>query len=333
MTAFASRALRRRTLLAALGGAFTLAGAAHAQAPAPAFPSQPIRIVVPFSTGGTTDLLARLVAEGLRTRLGQNVIVENKAGAGGNIGAAEVARAAPDGHTLLMATPGPLAINQYAYASTGFDAEKQFTAVANVALVPNVLMASTKSGLKTVPELIARAKAAPGKLNYGSAGNGSSSHLAVELLKSLAGVELQHIPYKGVAPAMTDLLAGQIEVMVDNLPTAMPMIESGKVVALGVTVAERVPTLPNVPPIAQTLPGYEVGSWFGLVAPTGTPPAAIRRIAGALDDFLKQPETRAAIAKMGAVPDGGSPEKFAALIKSEQAKFRDIVRRAKIRVE
>lgn len=321
---------RRATLLAAV--AFAAATAAL-PASAQEFPSQPIRLVVPFATGGTTDLLARLVAEGLRARLGQQVVVENKAGAGGNIGAADVARSKPDGHTLLMATPGPLAINQYAYASTGYDAEKQLVAVANVAMVPNVLMASPKSGIKSMADLLARAKAQPGKLNYGSAGNGSSSHLAMELLKAQGQVNLTHIPYKGVAPAMTDLLAGQIDVMFDNLPTAMPMIESGKVVPLGVSVSERVGALLQVPTIAQTLPGFEVGSWFGLVAPAGTPQPAIRKIAAALDDFLQQPATRAAIAKMGATPVGGTPEQFAALIKSEQAKFKGIVQRAGIRIE
>lgn len=297
------------------------------------YPTKTIRIVVPFSAGGTTDILARLVAEGLRARLGQPVVVDNKAGAGGNIGAAEVARSAPDGYTLLLATPGPLAINKYAYANTGYDAEKQFIAVSNIAMVPNVLLASTQSGLKTVPELLARAKAAPGKLNYGSAGTGSTSHLAGELLKNSGKVSITHIPYRGVAPAMNDLMAGQIELMIDNLPTAMPMIEAGKVVALGVTVKDRVTTLPNVPAIADTLPGYEVGSWFGLVAPAGTPSPVINKLANALDDFLKQDSTRARIAKMGAIPDGGSPEKFTVLIKAEQTKFREIVKRANIRVE
>lgn len=297
------------------------------------YPSQPIRIVVPFAPGGTTDLLARLVADGLRARLGQTVVVDNKAGAGGNLGAAEVARAAPNGYTLLLATPGTLAINQYAYANTGYDAEKQFVAVSNIAMVPNVLLASTQSGIKSVADVIARAKAAPGKLNYGSAGMGSTSHLAGELLKSSAMVSITHIPYRGTAPAMSDLMAGNIELLIDNLPTAMPMIESGRVVPIGVTVRERVSTLPNVPAIADLLPGYEVGSWFGVVAPTGTPPAVIKKLADAMDAFLKQDSTKEKIAKMGAIPDGGSSEKFGALIKGEQAKFREIVQRAHIRVE
>lgn len=211
-------------------------------------------------------------------------------------------------YTLLLATPGPLAINKYAYANTGYDAEKQFTAVSNIAMVPNVLLASTQSGLKTIPDLLNRAKAAPGKLNYGSAGMGSTSHLAGELFKSSGKVSITHIPYRGIAPAMNDLMAGQIELLIDNLPTAMPMIEAGKVVALGVTVKDRVATLPNVPAIADTLPGYEVGSWFGLVAPAGTPAPVIQKLARALDDFLKQDSTKARIAKMGLFPTAVHPK-------------------------
>ncbi len=330
MTTSASTRVLRRSVL-------TLACAATALACLPVaaqdFPTQPIRIVVPFTPGGTTDLLARLVAEGLRQRLGQTVVVDNKAGAGGNIGSAEVARAKPDGYTLLMATPGPLAINQYTYASTGFDAEKQLVAVSNVAMVPNVLVASPQSGIKTLADLLARAKAAPGKLNYASAGMGSTSHLAGELVKSMGKVSMTHIPYRGVAPAMADVAAGQIDVMFDNLPTAIQLIEAGKVVPLGVSVKNRVPTLPNVPAISEVLPGYEVGSWFGIVAPAGTPEPVLRKLAGAIADFVKQADTRERIAKMGATADGSTPEAFTALIKSEQVKFKEIVQRANIKVE
>lgn len=297
------------------------------------YPARAIRIVVPFAAGGTSDMLARLVARGLGTGLGQAVLVENKAGAGGNLAAAEVARSAANGYTLLLATPGPLAINQYAYANPGYGAQKQFVAVSGIAMVPNVLLASSQSGLKTVADVLATARAAPGKLNYASAGMGSTSHLAGELFKSSGKVAITHIPYRGMAPAMNDLVAGQIELLIDNLPTAMPMIDAGKVVALGVTAKNPVAALPGVPPIAAVLPGYELQSWFGLVAPAGTPAAAIAKLAGALDDFLKQDETRAGIAKMGTIPDGGSPERFAALIQAEQARFRALVKRANIHVE
>jgi len=330
MTTSSPTRAQRRSLL---GLACAAAALACLPVAAQDFPTQPIRIVVPFTPGGTTDLLARLVAEGLRQRLGQTVVVDNKAGAGGNIGSAEVARAKPDGYTLLMATPGPLAINQYTYANTGFDAERQLIAVSNVAMVPNVLVASPQSGIRSMADLLARAKASPGKLNYASAGMGSTSHLAGELVKSMGKVSMTHIPYRGVAPAMADVAAGQIDVMFDNLPTAIQLIEAGKVVPLGVSVKSRVPALPNVPAITEALPGYEVGSWFGIVAPAGTPEPVVRKIAAAIADFVKQDATRERIAKMGATADGSTPEAFTALIRSEQAKFKEIVQRANIKVE
>lgn len=318
---------RRSALL--LGVALVAAGVAPS-ALAQDYPSQPIRLVVPFAAGGTTDLLARLIAEGLHGRLGQTVVVDNKAGAGANIGTADVARAKPDGHTLLMATPGPLAINQYVYANPGFDAEKQLTGVSLVAIVPNVLLASPKSGIKTMADLLAQAKASPGRLNYGSAGNGATSHLAGELVKSMAHVSMTHIPYRGVAPAMNDLIAGQIDVMFDNLPTAMPMIESGKVIPLGVTTLQRVPTLPNVPPIAERIPGYELNSWFGIVAPAGTPQPVLNRLATEIDGFLKLDSTKDRLTRMGAIPMGGAPADFNRLIRAEQTRFGALVKRAGI---
>ena len=308
-------------------------GTAAAQTAAPSFPNQPIRLIVPFAPGGTTDLLGRLVADGLRDKLGQPVVVENKGGAGGNIGSADVARAAADGYTLLMATPGPMAINQYAYAKMPFDAEKQLMAISNVASVPNVLIASPQSGIQSMADLLARAKAAPGKLTFGSAGIGSTSHLAGELLKQMGQVEMTHVPYKGVAPAKADLLGGQIDVMFDNLPTALPMIESGKVVALGVSVPARVPSIKDVPTIAETLPGYALDSWFGIVAPAGTPAPVARRIAETIAEFVRQPDTRDKIAKMGATPVGSMPDAFAAEVARERTKFKTLVEQAKIRVE
>jgi tripartite-type tricarboxylate transporter receptor subunit TctC len=316
---------RRRSVIAA-----TLATLLFASAFAQGYPSQPIRLVVPFAAGGTTDLLGRLVAEGLHKRLDQAVVVDNKAGAGANIGSAEVARAKPDGHTLLMATPGPLAINQYVYANPGFDAEKQLTGVSLVAIVPNVLLASSKSGIRNMAELLARAKASPGRLNYGSAGNGSTSHLAGELVKSMAKVSMTHIPYRGVAPAMNDLIAGQIDVMFDNLPTAMPMIESGKVIPLGVTTASRVTTLPNVPSIATSIPGFELNSWFGIAAPAGTPPPVLNKLAAEIDALLKLDANKERLGKMGAIPVGGTPDEFNRLIRTEQQRFGELVKRAGI---
>ena len=252
-----------------------------------------------FAAGGTTDVLARLLAEELRAVLGQPVLVENKGGAGGNIGAAEVARAAGDGATLMMATPGPLAVNQYLYPKPGYNAEKDFAAINNVAFVANVLMASAQSGIRALRELIARAQAEPGRITYGSAGVGSTSHLAGELLKAAAGIDLTHVPYKGVAPAMNDLLGGQIDLMFDNLPTALAHIQSGKVTALGVSSPTPATALPDVPAIASRLPGYEIESWFGIVGPASLPPKEVARLEGAIGQALQRPALRQRIEALG----------------------------------
>ena len=296
------------------------------------YPNQPIRLVVPFTPGGTTDVLARMVAEGLRASLGQTVVVDNRAGAGGNIGTAEVARAAPNGYTLLMATPGPLAINQYIYANIGFEPEK-LVPVAQVAVVPNVLVASKKSGITNINDLIQRAKAEPGRWNYGSSGVGSTDHLAGELFKRTAKVDVTHVPYKGAAPAMREVMAGQLDLMIDNLPTALPMIENGSVVPIAVTTATRSPALPNVPTIAETLPGYQMSAWFGLIAPAGTPPQVLQKLSVAVNDYLKQGATRERLAKMGVQGAESTPESFAQLVKAERAKFGDIVKSADIKLD
>lgn len=330
MKAFRSFALRRRAVVAALMCS-AVALPASAQN-ANDYPNQPIRLVVPFTPGGTTDLLARMVADGLRLRLGQSVVVDNKAGAGGNIGAAEVARSAPNGYTLLMATPGPLAINQFIYPNLGFDPDK-LVPVAQVAVLPNILVASKKSGIKSVNDVIQRAKADPGKWNYGSSGVGSTDHLAGELLKRTAKIDVTHVPYKGAAPAMREVMAGQLDLMIDNLPTALPMIESGSVVPIAVTMATRSPALPNVPSIAETLPGYEMSAWFGLVAPAGTPPQVLQKLSAAVNDFMKQDATRERLAKMGVQGTESTPESFSKLVKTERAKFGDIVKTANITLE
>jgi tripartite-type tricarboxylate transporter receptor subunit TctC len=317
----------RRLLIAAALAALCCGTPALAQD----FPSQTIRIVVPFATGGTTDVLARLMADGMSRRLGQSVIVDNKGGAGGNIGAAEVARSRPDGHTLLMATPGPLAINQYLYADPGYDAEKQLVGVTNVAVVPNVLMASKASGINSLADLLKRAKEKPGSLNYGSAGIGTTGHLALELLKTMANIEATHVPYRGAALALNDLMTGNIDLLIDNLPTSLPAIGDGRVVALGVTVLKRVPSVSAVPPIADTLPGFDVGSWFGFVAPAGTPKPVLDKIAATVKAVLADAEIREKVEKMGGIPDAGTPEAFDALIKQEQKKFKEIVLKANIK--
>lgn len=329
-TTSASRA-GRRLVLASLVCSATAAMPTLAASPGD-YPNQPIRLVVPFTPGGTTDVLARMVAEGLRTRLGQTVVVDNKSGAGGNIGAAEVARSAPNGYTLLMATPGPLAINQFIYPSVGFDPEK-LTAVAQVAVVPNILVASRQSGIKSIGDVMQRAKAEPGKWNYGSSGIGSTDHLAGELLKRMAKINITHVPYKGAAPAMRELMAGQLDLMIDNLPTALPMIESGAVVPIAVTTPVRSPSLPNVPAMAEVIPGYQMTAWFGLIAPAGTPPQRLQLLSEAVNDFLRQEGTRERLAKMGVQGTESTPAGFEKLIKSERLKFGDIVKSGNITLE
>jgi tripartite-type tricarboxylate transporter receptor subunit TctC len=324
---------RRAVMFAAAVAQVALMAFAQQSFAADAWPTRPLRIVVPFGPGGTTDLLARLVADGLTQALGQPVVVENKAGSGGNLGAAEVARAAPDGYTLMMGTPGPLAINAYIYASMPFKADADFTAVSHVADVPNVILANPATGFRNVADLLAAARAQPGKLNWGSPGVGSTGHLMLELLKQQAKVDIVHVPYKGASQATTDLLGGQIQLSGDNLPTALPNINAGKLVALGVTTERALPTLPNVAPVAATVPGYSLTSWFVVVAPAGTPKPVVDRLSAAIDAHLKQPAVAERMRALGAIPVGGAPGQLAQHLKSEQARYRDVVTSAGIKPE
>lgn len=290
------------------------------------WPERPITLIVPFAPGGTTDLLARLVADGLGKRLGQNVIVQNKPGAGANIGAAEVARAKPDGYTLLMGTPGPLAINPHIYPQMGFDPAKDLAAVSYVADVPNVILASPAAGFKNVGDLLAAAKARPGQLNWGSPGVGSTGHIQLELLKQLAGVNISHVPYKGASQATADLLAGHIELAGDNVPTALESIRAGKLVALGVASKAPLDVLPGVRPVGETVPGYVLPSWFVIVAPTSTPQDIRARIAKEIDAFEKEPATIERFKALGAEPVGGPPQRLAEHLRAEQARYADLMK-------
>ncbi|QEZ42805.1 Bug family tripartite tricarboxylate transporter substrate binding protein [Cupriavidus oxalaticus] len=296
------------------------------------WPSHPIRLVVPFTPGGTTDILARVVGQRLGQVLGQTVVIDNRPGAGGNIGAEAVARASPDGYTLLMGTLGTQVTNASLYARMPYDAARDFAPVTLVANSPNVLLTNATLPVRSVGELIALARQQPGKLNYASTSTGGSPHLSGELLDSMAGVKMQHVPYKGAAPAMTDLLAGQVNLMYDNLPSALAQIQAGKVRALAVTGPQRSPLLPDVPTVQESgLPGYVVNSWFGLLAPAGTPAAVVGKLQQAVAGVLAEPAVRQRIEQLGAVPGGDSPAAFAAVIREDTAKWSRVIREAGIK--
>jgi len=305
-----------------------------AAAQVPAYPAKPIRIVVPFPAGGATDILARAAAQRLTEAWGQSVVVDNRPGAGGNIGAELVAKSAPDGYTLLMGTVGTHAINASLYAKMPYDHVKDFAPVILVAGVPNVLVVNPAVPANSVQELIAYAKANPGKLNFASSGSGTSIHLSGELFKVMAGVQMTHVPYKGSAPALQDLIGGQVQLMFDNLPPSLPQIKAGKLRALGVTSAARAPALPDTPTIAESgLPGFEASSWFGLLAPAGTPPAVIARLNGEVAAWLGTPEAKEKLLALGANAAGGTPEDFAKHIAAETAKWAKVVRESGAKVD
>ena len=325
----------RRTLLAA---ALALPLLASAQA---AWPSKPVRIVVPFAAGGTTDILARALAPEFQRAFGQPFTVDNKAGAGGNTGAAEVARAAPDGYTLLMGTVGTHAINPSVYPKMPYDHVKDFAPITLVAGVPNVLVLNPANaqryGIDSVPALIRYAKANPGKLNMASSGNGTSIHLSGELFKTLTGTFMLHLPYRGSGPALLDLIGGNMDLMFDNLPSALPQIKAGKLKALAVTSATRSSALPELPTIEEVggpaLKGYEASSWFGLLAPAGTPADIVNRLQQETAKALASPALKERLVAQGAIPSGMTPAEFTRFIAAETAKWAKVVKAAGAKVD
>ena len=323
-----------RLLFMALTALATVGAIPVADAQSPPYPTRPIRLVVPFPAGGTTDILARSVAQKLTEAWGQPVVVDNRPGAAGNIGAELVAKSPADGYTLLMGTVGTHAINASLYAKMPYDHVKDFVPVILVAGVPNVLVVNPAVPANSVQELIVYAKANPGKLNFASSGSGTSIHLAGELFKVSAGVQMTHIPYKGSSPALQDLIGGQVKLMFDNLPSALPQIKGGKLRALAVTSSTRAAVLPDVPTVAESgLPGFEASSWFGVLAPAGTPPAIVTRINAEVAKWLASPEARDKLLSQGANAVGGTPEDFARHIQVETAKWAKVVKESGAKVD
>jgi tripartite-type tricarboxylate transporter receptor subunit TctC len=329
---------RRRTVGAAGASALLAiasAGAAFAQQPdaAAQYPNHPVRIIVPSSPGGGTDILARLLAKKLGESMGQPFVVENRAGAGQAIGIDVVSHAAPDGYTLLMAASA-IVLNQVLSKKTPYDTMRDFKPVSLVSTVSNVLVVNPALPVKTERELIDYARSHPGALNYSSAGNGTSPHLSMELFRSMAGIKMTHVPYKGTGPATVDLLAGQVQLSMPNILTAMPHIRAGTLRALGVTGPRRAGALPDVPTIAEAgLPGYESVQWYGMLAPAGTPAAVVNKLQAEIVRAVHSPEIQAAMASEGADPVGSSADEFAAFIRSEIAKWTQVVKTAGIQQE
>jgi tripartite-type tricarboxylate transporter receptor subunit TctC len=312
--------------------ALALAGSA-AFAAAQSFPTHPITMVVPFPPGGSTDIIARTIAEKMTADLKQTVIVDNKQGAGGNTGADIVAKARPDGYTILLSSAGPLAINQHLYAKQGYDPLKDFAPVSYVALVPIMLVVNPQRPFGTVQELIAYAKANPGKLSYGSQGNGTTSHLTMELLKRQAGIDIAHVPYRGSAPASNDLMGGQIDLMFDNSPSTLPFVQAKRMKALGVASPKRVHGMDDIPSISETVKGFESVAWFGVVAPAGTPDAIVSALNKSINNALAATDVKARMFAVGVELIGGPPSNLKKQMTQESAKWGDVIKQTGIKFD
>lgn len=306
------------TGLVVLGSLFALPASAQSD-----YPAKPIKWIVPYPPGGTTDLLARLMSTWLSQRLGQQVLVENKAGGGNNIGTEMAVRSAPDGYTIFLVNPAN-AINATLYPKLPFNFLEDLVPIAGIVRVPNVMTVTKNFPAKTVAEFIEYAKKNPGKVNMASSGSGTSVHLSGEMFKFMTGVDMKHVPYKGAGPAITDLIGGQVDVLFDNMPSIIGHIRGGSVRALAVTSAQRSPAL-DVPTVAETVPGYEASAWFGIAAPKGTPAAAIARINREVNAALADPGMKAKLADLGGMPIPGTPEQFWAIHKMETEKWAKIV--------
>ncbi len=310
--------------------ALCLVATAHAQT----YPAKPLRFVVPFAAGGGSDLVARTVAAKLTETLGNTAVVDNRAGAAGSIGAEIVAKSPPDGHTLLLGSSGPLSINPSLYAKLPYDASRDFAPVALVTIMPFLLVTHPALPVRSVKDLVALAKIRPNELNYGSPGNGSTTHLANELLKSMTGMRITHVPYKGVAPAATDLISGQVQVLTGDLSTLLPHVKSGRMRGIAVTSARRSSLLPQMPTIAESgVTGYDASGWFGVLVPAGTPAAIVERLNAAIVKASATADARERLAALGGEVAAGTPEQFAAHIRSEAAKWGKVIRAVGIKQE
>ena len=311
-----------------------LLAALTATAQAQTWPSKPIKYIVPFAAGGTTDILARTISDKLSIALGQPVIVENKPGAGGGVGAAETAKAPPDGYTVMGGTISTHAINATLYSNLPYDPVKDFVAITLIARVPNMLVINNDIPAKDVAELIKLMKASPGKWNFASSGNGTSQHLSGELFKGMAGVDMQHIPYKGSPPALSDVMGGQVSMTFDNITTAWTLAKGGKLRALAVTTAKRSPIAPDVPTLGESgLPGYEIGSWQGVFAPAGTPPDIVKRLNAEIVKIINLPDVQKKLLDLGAEPVANSSEEFTAFVKVEVVKWGEVVKKSGAKVD
>ena len=298
------------------------------------WPNKPIRYIVPFAPGGATDMLGRMVAVGLTSRLGQPVVVDNKAGQGGSVGSAELAKAKPDGYTLGGGTISSHALNVTLYPKLSYDPTKDFAPITMLAALPNVLVVHPSLNVKTVAELIALLKANPNKYSFGSSGNGTSQHISGEMFKIMTGTQIQHVPYRGSGPMMIDLLAGTTQLSFENSNTALPQVAAGKLRALAVTSAKRSKAAPEIPTMQEAgLAGYDISSWQAMFAPAGTPPAIVQRLHVEVAEILKQPENVKKLAELGLEPGGGKPEELAALIAAEIPRLGNVVRQSGAKVD
>ena len=325
---------RRRLARGCIGAGLALAAmlAALPQADAQDYPSRPVKIIVPFPAGGTADVMPRVIGEWLSRKWGQPVVVENRTGAAGNIGAEAVAKAEPDGYTLLSAPPPPLVINQNLYPKLGFD-PSEFVPIVIMGRVPNALVVNPKLPLNSVAEVITYAKANPGKLTSATQGNGTTSHLTSELFQMMADVKFQHVPYRGSAPALTDLVAGSVDLMFDNLGVSLPLVKGGQLKLLGVATPKRMASLPDVPTIAETLPGFESAAWFAIVAPPKTPQAVVDKINADVNEALRQSDIVQRLTQLSAEPIGGTPQATAAYMREEIERWHKVIKAANVKLD